>query len=164
MKIKLFIIDVDGTLTDSSIYYGDNNIEIKAFSAKDGAVLKHLPKVGINSIFLTGRESEAVNRRAAELGVDVVQNISDKKTSLQELLSERGVLLENTAYIGDDLNDYAAMKICGFKACPADAADEIKSICDYISPNNGGHDAVRDIIEHILKRHGQWNDFWGLMT
>ena len=159
LDISLIIIDVDGTLTNGSILYGDNNTEIKSFSAKDGLILKVLPKLNIEVIFLTGRNSEAVTRRAAELGAEAVQGIDDKLTALKSILAERGVTPEQCAYIGDDLNDYAAMKLCDFKACPADAAVKIREICDYVSPYNGGHGAVRDICEVIIKRDNKHQKF-----
>jgi 3-deoxy-D-manno-octulosonate 8-phosphate phosphatase (KDO 8-P phosphatase) len=155
--IKLLILDIDGTLTDSNIYYGNGGMEIKAFSVKDGLVLKQLPNMGIDVIFLTGRESEAVTRRAEELEAIAIQNIKDKEAKLREILIIHGITTEQTAYIGDDLNDYAAMNICGFKACPSDAAREISNICDYVSPYPGGHGAVRDIIEYLLKQQDKWD-------
>ena len=151
MKTKLLILDVDGTLTDGSITYGDV-VELKTFNAKDGLILKALPKLGIEVIFLTGRKSEAVARRAAELGAEAVQCVDDKLTVLKSILTGRGIAPEQCAYIGDDLNDYAAMSICGFKACPNDAVAEIRGICDYVSQKKGGHGAVREICEVMLKR------------
>ena len=155
---KLLILDVDGTLTDASIYYGDNNIEIKAFSAKDGAILKPMRSLGIELVFLTGRESQAVRRRAGDLNATAIQGIDDKAAELHKILAERQVRPEQCAYVGDDLNDYSAMKLCGFKACPADAVMEIRELCDYVSPFNGGHGAVRDICEEILKRDGKYEE------
>ena len=163
-KIQLLILDVDGTLTDSSIFYGDNSIEIKAFSTKDGLILKELHRLCIAVILLTGRESEAVRRRASDLGVMAIQGVSNKMTVLRGLLAERGIEPEQCAYIGDDLNDYAAMLICGFKACPADAAAEIREVCDYVSPYSGGHGAARDVCEYILRRDGKYDAFLGLFT
>jgi len=159
MKINLLVLDVDGTLTDSRIYYGDNNLELKSFSTKDGAILKPLGQLGIDVIFLTGRESEAVSRRAKDLNAIAIQDISKKADELKKIVSDRNISLENVAYIGDDLNDYTAMSLCKFKACPSDAAKEIKTICNYVSPFPGGHGAVRDICEKILKDAGIWGDF-----
>jgi len=156
--IKLLMIDVDGTLTDGTVFYGDQKMEIKAFNIKDGLIIKALSNLGINVVFLTGRESAATERRAAELGATAIQGVEDKETKMNELFIEYGVKPEQSAYIGDDLNDYAAMSICGFKACPADAASEIQDICDYISPLSGGHGAVRDICEYMLKQNGSYSD------
>jgi 3-deoxy-D-manno-octulosonate 8-phosphate phosphatase (KDO 8-P phosphatase) len=158
-SIKLLILDVDGTLTDATVYYTDNHIETKAFSTKDGCILKPLPKIGIDVVFMTGRRSEAVARRAEDLRAVAIQGIEDKATKLLELCEERGITLEQCAFIGDDLNDYNAMSLCGFKACPADSAVEIREICDYVSPFNGGHGAVRDICERMLKKMGLYQQF-----
>jgi 3-deoxy-D-manno-octulosonate 8-phosphate phosphatase (KDO 8-P phosphatase) len=162
MTIKLILIDVDGTLTDGLVHYGDNNHEIKSFNIKDGAAIKSVTDLGIDVIFFTGRTSAAVERRASELGVVAVQGVSDKASVLSELRLKKNVTVEHCAYIGDDLNDYAAMKMCGFKACPADAASEIREICDFVSSFNGGNGAVREIIEHILRRDGRYEEFLSL--
>ena len=163
MIIKLLILDVDGTLTDGSITYGEGT-ELKTFNAKDGLILKALPKLGIEVIFLTGRKSEAVARRAAELGVEAVQCVDDKLTVLKSILTGRGIAPGQCAYIGDDLNDYAAMSICSFKACPADAVAEIRGICDYVSQCKGGHGAVREICEEVLRRAGKYEGFISLVS
>jgi 3-deoxy-D-manno-octulosonate 8-phosphate phosphatase (KDO 8-P phosphatase) len=158
LNIKVIILDVDGTLTDATVFYGDNNFELKAFSTKDGAVLKPLSCLGIDVIFLTGRECEAVMHRAADLGATAIQDISDKAAKLRELFAERGITPEQAVYIGDDLNDYTAMSLCGYKACPSGSATEIKAIADYVSPFDGGHGAVRDIVEKLLKDSGRWGE------
>jgi len=159
MNIKLIIMDVDGTLTDGSIYYDSNGIEIKAFTTRDGAILKPMNNLGIKVVFLTGRSSEAVTKRADDLEAIAIQGIDNKLLMLQELLANHKINNIEVAYIGDDLNDYTAMKICGFKACPSDAVAEIKAICDYVSPFPGGHGAVRDVCECILKKLGKYADF-----
>lgn len=154
MMIKLLFCDVDGTLTDGKIYIGNDGEIMKAFCVKDGyAIVEMLPKYGILPIIITGRQSEIVEKRAYELGIkQVYQGIKDKPALLQLLANEQKVPLSEIAFIGDDLNDFAAMKLCGFKACPADAVQEIRELCDYVSPHNGGHGAVRDICEQILKK------------
>jgi 3-deoxy-D-manno-octulosonate 8-phosphate phosphatase (KDO 8-P phosphatase) len=154
--LKIIILDVDGTLTDGTVTYGDNNLESKTFCVKDGLALKGLTKLGFAVYFLTGRTSEAAERRAKELNAVAIQGIDDKKTELINLLESKNISPSECAYIGDDLNDYAAMKLCGFKACPADAAREIREICDYVSPFCGGKGAVRDICEHILHKQGKY--------
>ena len=158
-NISLLIIDVDGTMTDGTVFYGDNNLEIKPFNIKDGAIITSLPKLGIDVVFLTGRISAAVERRASELGAVAVQGVCDKALALGELLQKRVIEPDQCAYIGDDLNDCAAMKMCGFKACPADAVSEIQKICDFVSSFNGGHGAVREVCEYILRRDGRYEDF-----
>jgi 3-deoxy-D-manno-octulosonate 8-phosphate phosphatase (KDO 8-P phosphatase) len=167
MPIKLLILDVDGTLTDSTVYYGDGNIEMKGFNTKDGAILKPLKDLGIEVIILTGRESEATKRRAEELNAIPIQGVHDKLGVLKKLLDEKGLTQEQCAYIGDDVNDYPAMRICAFRACPVDAAIEIKEICDYVSDFAGGYGAVRDICEQLLKKEQKYESFlriYGVMT
>lgn len=155
--IKLIIIDVDGTLTDSSIYYGSGGLEIKKFSAKDGPGFPLARCSGIRTMILTGRESEATGRRMKELQADLIyQNIKNKYKFLKGFLEENGYDVEQIAYIGDDINDIYAMSLAGFVCCPFDASEEVKQISDYISPIQGGHGAFMDVISYILKQRGEW--------
>ena len=156
--LSMLVLDVDGTLTSGAITYSSND-ESKTFNVKDGLILRSLPRLGIRIVFLTGRYSEAVERRASELYATVIQGVEDKKVALLETLSRHDNSSETVAYIGDDLNDYCAMKLCGFKAAPSDAVSEIKAICDYVSPFPGGHGAVRDICEHLLREVGKYDEF-----
>ena len=111
-----------------------------------------LHKNGIKTAIITGRESEIVNIRARELSIDCVyQNVSDKVETLKQIVELYGISIEEVAYIGDDLNDFEAMKKCGITGCPADAVDEIKNISDYTSKFNGGDGAIRDFVDWILK-------------
>jgi 3-deoxy-D-manno-octulosonate 8-phosphate phosphatase (KDO 8-P phosphatase) len=151
--ITILILDVDGTLTDGKIYISADGELMKVFSAKDGyGIIYILPTLGVTPVIVTGRESRIVLNRARELGItEVYQNVMDKAAKLQELSEKYGCGLEAFAYIGDDMNDYEAMSLCGFKACPADAVAEIKAIADYIAPHPGGHGAVRDVCEELLR-------------
>lgn len=154
--MKLLVMDVDGTLTDGKIYIGSKGEEFKSFNVKDGyAINEILHKNGIKTAIITGRESEIVNIRARELSIDYVyQNVSDKVETLKQIVELYGISIEEVAYIGDDLNDFEAMKKCGITGCPADAVDEIKKISNYVSKYNGGEGAVRDFIEWIIKQRG----------
>lgn len=165
--IEYIVIDVDGTLTDSGIYYDENGNEQKKFSTKDAAGFFAAKAVGIKTIILTGRECAATTRRMQELKADYVhQNVKDKVTFLRNFMSEHGISKEQLAYIGDDLNDLASMQLAGYVACPADSCPEIVQIADYISPINGGHGAARDVIEKILRDSGEWesavNNVYGI--
>jgi 3-deoxy-D-manno-octulosonate 8-phosphate phosphatase (KDO 8-P phosphatase) len=158
MEITHIVIDVDGTLTDSGIYYDATGNELKKFSTRDGAGFFIAKAAGIKLVILTGRESGATLRRMTELKADIIeQNVRDKAKWLGEYMSETGIKREQIGYIGDDVNDLPPMELCGFVACPADAAREIKNIADYISPINGGHGAVRDCIEYLLRESGDWD-------
>ena len=152
--MKLFVMDVDGTLTDGKIYIGSKGEEFKSFNVKDGyAINNMLHKNGIKTAIITGRESEIVNIRARELNIDYVyQNVKDKLEILKQIAELYNITFEEVAYIGDDLNDFESMKKCGVTGCPADAVDEIKNISNYISKYNGGEGAVRDFIEWIIKQ------------
>ena len=154
--IKLLILDVDGTLTDGGIYYDATGNELKKFSVKDGAGLVALRRAGVQVMICTGRECEAVRRRAADLHLEYVyQNVGNKAAFLCDFFKEHSLSREEVAYCGDDWNDLAAMALCGFVACPADAADAVKARADYVCPQKGGEGAVRGAAEEILRREGR---------
>lgn len=156
-QVKYIVLDVDGTMTDGSVYYDSLGNEFKRFNIKDGLIIKSASEIGMTFVVLTGRKSVIVEKRMNELDVSYVfQGITDKKVFLQKFFSDINIPLEHVAYIGDDLNDMAAMDICGFVACPQDAATEIKEIADYIAKNCGGQGAVREIVEYILKEQNMW--------
>lgn len=157
IRIKYIILDVDGTLTDGSIYYLSDGQEMKQFHIKDGFAIVQAQKAGIKLVVITGRKSSIVERRMKELNVEYVfQGIRDKKQFLKQFLYDKSIDPKETVYIGDDLNDLPAMKLCGFKACPQDACEEVKQTVNYISDLNGGCGAVREIIEYIMKRQNRW--------
>lgn len=158
-NLKLMVIDVDGTMTDAGIYYDENGNEIKKFCTKDAAGFFAAHKTGIEIMVLTGRECEATTRRMKEMNVKYLhQNVKDKVSFLKKFIQEKGLSKEEIGYIGDDLNDYCPMKLCGFVGCPADSCEEILEIADYVSSKKGGQGAVRDIIEHILRESNEWEE------
>ncbi|MGM0608749.1 MAG: KdsC family phosphatase [Candidatus Muiribacteriota bacterium] len=152
--IKLIIMDVDGTLTDGGIYYTSNGEEIKRFSVKDGMLIYRCNKYGIKFSIITGRKSLITERRAVELGItEIYQGISNKIEILKRLQNKYSIKNEETAYIGDDLNDLACMKEAGLKMTVADACEEVKEISDFISNYRGGDGAVRECLEFMLKKY-----------
>lgn len=156
-KIKYLVIDVDGTMTDSGIYYDGTGNEFKKFSTRDGAGFFAAHAAGIKYMILTGRESEATTRRMTEMKADyLIQNCTDKITFLKDFIARERISFEEIGYLGDDLNDYRGMQLAGFAGCPEDACEEIKEICDYVSSVKGGYGAVRDIISWLLKQRGEW--------
>lgn len=158
-KIRYFVIDVDGTMTDAGIYYDDNGNELKKFCTKDAAGFFAAHQVGMQIIVLTGRECMAVTRRMQDMSVEYIcQNVKDKKTFLTKFMEEHCILKEELGYIGDDLNDLPAMSLATFVGCPADSCEEIIDIADYVSDKKGGYGAVRDIICHVLTQTGQWKN------
>lgn len=158
-NIKLWVIDVDGTMTDAGIYYDENGNETKKFCTKDAAGFFAAHAVGMKIMVLTGRECAAVTRRMTEMNVDYLcQNVKNKQGFLSEFLKSNKFHREEIAYIGDDLNDLMPMRLAGFVGCPRDACNEVKEIADYISPIKGGNGAVRDVIEHVLKMNDKWDE------
>ncbi len=155
MELKLMVLDVDGTLTDGGIYYDDQDNETKKFSVKDGAGIVLGRAAGLQFMICTGRECAAVARRARDLKIDYLyQNVARKWEFLEEFMILHGLEKSQVAYCGDDWNDLAAMALCGWVACPADAAPQVKAVADYVCPHAGGQGAVRDAILQILTREG----------
>jgi 3-deoxy-D-manno-octulosonate 8-phosphate phosphatase (KDO 8-P phosphatase) len=156
-KINYLIIDVDGTMTDAGIYYDEHGNELKKFCTKDAAGFFAARETGIKIMVLTGRECAATTRRMKEMKVDyLVQNCKDKITYLTQFMQENSIAKEEIGYLGDDLNDLPPMNLCGFAGCPADACQEVKERADYVSSVKGGSGAVRDIIEYMLRKRGEW--------
>lgn len=157
-NIKLLVIDVDGTLTDSGIYYDNLGNETKKFSTKDAAGFFAAHAAGIKTMVLTGRESAATQKRMGELKVDFLnQGVRNKKDFLEEFMKNNNLNSSNVGYIGDDVNDLAPMKLCGFVACPQDGCKEIKDIANYICETKGGYGAVREVIEYLLRSDNRWD-------
>ena len=148
MKIKLLVMDVDGTLTDGKIYMGENGEIMKAFNVKDGyAIANMFPEMSIIPVIITGRKSKIVENRAKELGItELYQGVGDKLAQLKLVAEKYNVAPEEIAYIGDDLNDLACIEYCGLTACPADAVEEVKQKVTYVCNKNGGEGAVREFI------------------
>ena len=157
--IGYWVIDVDGTMTDGSIYYDETGNELKKFSTKDaaGIFIAHACKMQI--IVITGRHCVATERRMKELKVDYLfQDIKNKKAFLELFIKEHHIRKEQLGYIGDDLNDLQAMNLAGFVGCPKDACQEVKKRAEYIAQKRGGYGAVRDVLEFVLRKTGKWDD------
>ena len=149
--ISLFIMDVDGTLTNGKIHLSDNGEIFKTFSVKDGTAIKILKKNNILTAFLTGRYSKIVDYRASELGVDMVfQSVTNKLKKIKKIAFDLNISLKNIAFVGDDLNDLEAMKYVGYKFTMRDGTKELKEVANYISPRLGGDSVIRDIVDNYL--------------
>lgn len=163
-KIKLLLMDVDGTLTDGGVCLmatpGLEAIaELKIFNSRDGAGIKLAGIMGIRTGFITGRSSEAVRHRARELSVDYVHIGQETKTAaFEECLREAGVSEEEAAWLGDDLPDMSLARRAGLAVAVADAAAELKAISHYVTKANGGRGAAREVVELILKSQGRWEE------
>lgn len=151
MRIKLLVMDVDGTLTDGRIYIGAKGEMMKAFDVKDGYAIAHmLPAAGITPVIITGRDSEIVKSRARELNIsELYQNVADKLEQLKKVAEKYKALPEEIAYIGDDLNDLECIRYCGVTACPEDAVEEVKQEVGYICKHGGGRGSIREFVSRI---------------
>jgi YrbI family 3-deoxy-D-manno-octulosonate 8-phosphate phosphatase len=151
--IRLFVTDVDGTLTDGGMYYSNSGDEFKKFNAQDGMGIHLLRDKGIKSAIITQENTQIVERRANKLKVDFLhQGVYDKLEMIKTLCSNLNISIDECAYIGDDVNDMQALAHAGVAACPANAVTAVKAMNGIIIlKNSGGNGAVREFIEYILK-------------
>lgn len=183
-KIKLLLFDVDGVLTDGKLFIfpapagatgtarksalaqtdqggfgliSDSLIEAKGFHAHDGTAISLARLAGIKTGLITKRISETVALRARDLKLEYVrQGIQDKATAFEEILREEGRDASEAAFVGDDVIDLPAMRLCGFAIAVANARAEVKREAHYVTPHAGGDGALRDAVEYILKAQGKW--------
>jgi 3-deoxy-D-manno-octulosonate 8-phosphate phosphatase (KDO 8-P phosphatase) len=155
--VRLVVFDVDGVLTDGGLFYGPDGEVMKRFDVKDGHAMVLAHFVGLPVCILTARTSKIVETRGKELRLArVFQGRREKGSALEELCQELGVPLAETAYMGDDVNDLPPLERCGFSACPADAAPEVRAAARFVSSRPGGHGAARELLELILGAQGKW--------
>jgi len=156
-KIKLIIFDVDGVLTDGRIYHSAKGDEMKAFHVHDGLGIKLLQKAGLETAIITGRQSSLVDIRAKELNINhVYQGQHHKQAAYKTLLEKLNLTPAQTAYIGDDFPDLILIKTSGFGVAVQNAVYEIKQCADYITTQQGGNGAIREVAEYILKAQQVW--------
>jgi 3-deoxy-D-manno-octulosonate 8-phosphate phosphatase (KDO 8-P phosphatase) len=163
-NIKLIVLDVDGVLTDGSLYIGSNEEEYKKFNTQDGMGINLAHYAGLKTAIISGRNSKAVTKRAKELKIQYVyQGITDKVQALHELLDNLDLHPNEVSYMGDDLNDLPIINIVGLSFAPANAASLVKENVDFVTERRGGQGAVREMIEFILKKQYNFeelvNDF-----
>jgi 3-deoxy-D-manno-octulosonate 8-phosphate phosphatase (KDO 8-P phosphatase) len=158
--IELLVLDVDGVLTDGRIIYTDAGHEIKSFHVRDGTGIKVWRLSGKRAAILTGRSSQTVSRRAAELGIDFVSQGHDKKLEgFRRILSDAGLRADQVCMVGDDLPDLPVMRECGIAIAVANAAPELKAMATYVTSLPGGDGAVREVIEWLMRGQGKWERF-----
>ena len=156
-RIDTFIFDVDGVFTDGIVLLANDGEQYRTANVRDGYVVQLAIKLGYKIAIITGGKQKAVKKRFNGLGVkDVFLGSSDKIKILNDYVSANNIDLNNTLYMGDDIPDFPVLKKVGLPTCPSDAAPEIKSVCEYISPYKGGQGCVRDVIEQTLKAQGNW--------
>jgi 3-deoxy-D-manno-octulosonate 8-phosphate phosphatase (KDO 8-P phosphatase) len=163
--IKLIIVDVDGVLTDGTVVVGDAGENAKRFHVHDGLGLRLAMLAGKTVALMTSAGSEAVRRRAEQLGIErVYQHVPDKGAAYAQVRDELGLRDEEVCYIGDDLIDLPAMRRAGLAVAVADAAQEVKAAAALVTERPGGHGAAREAVEHILKREGLWTEAVARLT
>ncbi|MBR3229508.1 MAG: HAD-IIIA family hydrolase [Bacilli bacterium] len=150
-ELKIVLTDCDGVLTDGGMYYYNNGVEGKKFNTRDGMAMKILKANGIKTGIITGENTKIVENRANKLKIDYLyMGVKNKYQILLEICEKENITPNNAAYIGDDINDLEILKNVGFSACPNDAMEEVKKICNFVSSKDGGKGVVRDVIERYL--------------
>jgi len=156
-SISTFIFDVDGVLTDGKVFITTSGEQYRNMNIKDGYALQLAVKKGFNVAIISGGNNEGVRVRLKGLGLtDIYLGQRHKMDAFEDLLAIYDLKEENVLYMGDDIPDYEVMQRAGIAVCPDDAAEEIKSISDYVSPIKGGSGCVRDILEQTMKAQNKW--------
>lgn len=162
-RVRLLLMDVDGVLTDGKIFFIPDGsgglVESKAFHVTDGAGIALARRAGLRTGLVSRRSSPVVAARARELGIDEVHlGVPDKAPVVERIAAEAGIVLEETAYLGDDIVDLPALMRVGFPVAVANAAPEVRAHAAYVTAARGGHGAVRETVELILRAQGKWDD------
>ena len=158
-RVKLLALDVYGVMTDGRLYYHDDGTETKAFDVRDGHGIKMLKHAGIETVLISGRSSPLVEKRAADLGIEVVaQGVRDKVPILESFLEKRKLSMEVVAFVGDDVVDISLMTRAGFAVAVADASEHLFDMAHYVTLAPGGRGAVREVAELILGVQGKWQE------
>ena len=157
--IECILSDVDGVLTDGGIIFDNQGIEAKSFHVRDGLGIKLWQRAGYKFGILTARTSHIVKVRSAELGIDIVRQGFEEKLSIaRQVIAELQLEPEQVCYIGDDLTDLPVMRHVGWAVGVADAPDELREHADLVTQAPGGRGAVRELVEHLLKEKGRWDE------
>jgi 3-deoxy-D-manno-octulosonate 8-phosphate phosphatase (KDO 8-P phosphatase) len=156
--IRLIISDVDGVWTDGKIIYAGDRTEIKEFNVRDGLGAKLAQRAGITVALLTSRHSQALERRAKELGIDELhQGAANKLEAAERLALKLAISFDQILYAGDDLPDLAPMTRVAISAAPSDAAPEVRGVATWKLDSAGGRGAFREIVERLLRERGEWD-------
>lgn len=157
-RVRLFVLDVDGVLTDGRLYFGPQGEAMKAFDVRDGHGIKLLREAGIDVAILTARKSEIVALRARELGIQrVTQGASDKLAGFEALAAAAGVAPDACGYMGDDWPDLPVFGRAVFAATVQDAAAEVQARAHWVASSAGGRGAVREVAHYVLRAQGKFD-------
>lgn len=156
-RIRIVLLDVDGVLTDGRIWYGPDGDQVRAFHVRDGLSIKAAQAAGLAVGIITGRDTAATARRAAELGLDELhQGKRNKLPVWEEVLERRGLAADQACYMGDDLLDLPLLERAGLAAAPADAVPEVLTVAHWTATRRGGDGCVRELFEALLRARDAW--------
>lgn len=156
-KVKAFAFDIDGVLTDGTITIHSDDTVSRTVFARDAHAIQHAVKQGYLVVIISAARDEMLRTRYLRLGMQEVYLAStDKEITLKEFAAVYQLEYDNILYMGDDVPDYNAMKLAGVATCPYNSAPEIREICQYVSPHDGGKGCVRDVISQVMRLHGKW--------
>lgn len=151
-EIKMFLTDCDGCLTDGGMYYSEHGDELKKFNTRDGMGFALLRRKGIIAGIITSEDVDLNRRRAEKLKLDILESgCKDKAAAVKRICLERGINLENVAYVGDDINDLEVVKMVSLGCCPADAMPQVREAADFVAKTKGGDGVIREVVEKILE-------------
>jgi 3-deoxy-D-manno-octulosonate 8-phosphate phosphatase (KDO 8-P phosphatase) len=157
-KVRLVLLDVDGVLTDGRIQMSSSGEESRSFYVRDGLGIRLAQRAGLAFGIVSGRKSQLVDQRAAELGItEIHQQVSDKASRFREIVQRLEIPAEAVCFVGDDLIDVPAMRLAGFAAAPVDAAPETLEVAHYVTEREGGRGAVREVVDLVLRASGTWD-------
>lgn len=154
-RVKLMLFDVDGVLTDGTLWYGAAGEQLKVFHSFDGHGIKMLARSGVRVALLSGRSSAAVATRAAELGIEhVLQGVEHKRDGYEGLLRRLGLAEQSTGFMGDELVDLPVLSRCGFACAPQEAPEEVRKRVHYVPATRAGAGAAREVCEFVMRSQG----------
>jgi 3-deoxy-D-manno-octulosonate 8-phosphate phosphatase (KDO 8-P phosphatase) len=157
--ISTLVFDVDGVLTDGTLWVLHDGLMARRMNIKDGYALQLAVKKGYRVVIISGGNSPEVKERLHKLGVqDVFMQVTDKTTVLQQYMQQHDLTREEVLYMGDDIPDVLVMQQAGLPCCPYDAVTEIKEVALYVSSKKGGEGCAREVIEKVMKLRGHWNE------
>jgi 3-deoxy-D-manno-octulosonate 8-phosphate phosphatase (KDO 8-P phosphatase) len=150
-NIQVFVFDFDGVLTNNLVHIDSNGVEFVSCSRSDGLAFDVIKKLNKPAYILSSEKNSVVTARAKKLNVSAIQGVSDKVEALMDLSKREGFELKKTLYVGNDLNDYKVMKLCGYTICPSDSHIKIKEISDFVLKTPGGKGVAIELLEDVLK-------------
>ena len=150
MEIRLALYDFDGVMTYNKVMIDENGFESVIVNRSDGLAVKLINELNVKQIIISSESNKVVNKRAQKLGIECKQNVENKASAVEKLSKDLSIMKDEIAFIGNDLNDFEAMKIVGFPLCPSDASQEIKDISKEILPSKGGSGVIRDFYDFLI--------------